>query len=209
MKMMSLTVRNMAFNLCSTICIEASMRTRRFSGAEIFAVLVSLASVAISVLGNRTQERLLAASVWPYVSFGSGNTSDDGQKRVIGFYLVNAGNGPARIKDFSLEYDHRKVASGLALLERCCGLSKVALLTSPVVGRVLRPGETLTYLQWPFSEAIADGWSKLDQARFGSMTMSVCYCSTLNECFEARSDRDDPLSVAACSVTPRTEQWHG
>ena len=37
------------------------MNARRLSGAEIFAVLVSLASVAISVLGNRTQERLLAA----------------------------------------------------------------------------------------------------------------------------------------------------
>jgi len=185
------------------------MRTRRFSGAEIFAVLVSLTSVAISVLGNRTQERLLAASVWPYVSFVSGNTSDDGQKRIIALSLVNAGSGPARIKKFSLEYDHQKVTSGLALMERCCGLPKVSLMTSPVVGRVLRPGDTITYLQLPFSEDIADGWSRLDRARFGSMVMSVCYCSTLNECFEARSDRDDPQPVEACSVTPRTEQWHG
>ena len=185
------------------------MRTRRFSSAEIFAVLVSLASVAISVLGNRTQERLLAASVWPYVSFASGNTSDDGQKRIIAFSLVNAGNGPARIKEFSLEYEHQKVASGLALLERCCGLPSVSLMTSPVVGRVLRPGETLTYLQLPFTEGIADGWRKLDQARFGSMVLSVCYCSTLNECFEARSDRDDPQPVGTCSVTPQAEKWHG
>ena len=185
------------------------MRTQRFSGAEVFAVLVSLASVAISVLGNRTQERLLAASVWPFVSFGSGNTSDDGQKRIIALSVVNAGNGPARIKGFSLEYDHEKVVSGHALLERCCGLPQVSLMTSPVVGRVLRPGDTLTYLQFPFSEDVADGWSKLDQARFGSMVMSVCYCSTLNECFEARSDRDDPQPVEACSATPRAEQWHG
>jgi len=185
------------------------MRTRRFSGAEIFAVLVSLASVAISVLGNRTQERLLAASVWPYVSFGSGNTSDDGQKRIIALSLVNSGNGPARIKDFSLEYDHQKVVSGLALMKRCCDLLNASLMTSPVVGRVLRPGDTLTYLQLPFSEDIADGWRKLDKARFGGLAMSVCYCSTLNECFEARSDRDDPQPVNACNVTPRTEQWHG
>ena len=185
------------------------MRSRRLSGAELFAVLVALASVAISVLGNRTQERLLAASVWPYVSFGSGNTGDDGQKRVIGFTLTNAGNGPARIKSFSLEYDHQKITSGLTLLERCCDLRGVSLITSPVVGRVLRPGDTITYLQLPFAEGIADGWSKLDHARFGSLTMSVCYCSTLNECFEARSDRDDPQPVEACSVTPRTEQWHG
>jgi len=185
------------------------MNTQRLSGAEIFAVLVSLASVAISVLGNRTQERLLAASVWPYVAFSSGNTSDDGQKRVIDFSLTNAGSGPARIKAFSLEYDHQKISSGMALLERCCNLPKMSLMTSPVVGRVLRPGDTITYLQLPFSDSIADGWSKLDQARFGNLTMSVCYCSTLNECFEARSDRDDPEPVNACKVPPRTEQWHG
>lgn len=196
-------------NPCPAIRIEALMRSRRFSGAEIFAVLVSLASVAISVLGNRTQERLLAASVWPYVSFGSGNTSDDGQKQLIAFSLTNAGSGPARIKAFSLEYDHQKVISGQALLERCCNLPRISMMTSPVVGRVLRPGDTITYLQLPFAESIADGWRKLDQARFGSLTMSVCYCSTLNECFDARSDRDDPEPVAACSVPARPEQWHG
>ena len=185
------------------------MKNQRFSGAEIFAVLVSLASVAISVLGNRTQERLLAASVWPYVSFGSGNTSDDGEKRIIAMSLTNSGNGPARIKAFALEYDHQKVTSGTALLERCCGLARISLLTTPVVGRVLRPGDTLTYLQLPYSDSIADGWNKLDKARFGPMTVSVCYCSTLNECFEARSDRDDPLPVDACKVPPRAEQWHG
>jgi hypothetical protein len=189
------------------------MKMRRFSSAEIFAVLVSLVSVAISINGNRTQERLLAASVWPYISFGSGNTNEDGQKRIITLSLTNAGNGPARIKEFSLEYDHQKVASGFTLLERCCSLSKAAvtkvtLTTSPVVGRVLRPGDTITYLQLPLSEGIADGWSKLDQVRFG-LVMSVCYCSTLNECFEARSDRDDPQPAQTCNATSRAEQWHG
>jgi hypothetical protein len=32
----------------------------------------------------------------------------------------------------------------------------------PVVGRVLRPGDSVTYLQLRFSEDIADGWSKLE-----------------------------------------------
>lgn len=184
------------------------MRTR-FSGAEIFAVLVSLASVSISVIGNRTQERLLAASVWPYVSFGSGNTSDDGEKRVLAFSLTNSGSGPARIKDFSLELDHRKVVSGAELLKRCCGLAKVPVLTSSVVGRVLRPGDNAIYLQLPYSDAIAEGWTALDKARFGRLVMKVCYCSTLDDCFEAQSEGDDPRPVAACSVTPREEQWHG
>lgn len=190
------------------------MRTHRFSGAEIFAVLMSLVSVGIAVLGNRTQERLLAASVWPYISFDSGNTSDDGQ-HVVSLALMNSGNGPARIKEFTLEYEHKRFNSGLSLLEHCCGLSdsavlqKTPLMTSPVVGRVLRPGDTITYLQLPYSEPIADSWHKLDKARFGPLVMSVCYCSTLNDCFQARSDRDDAEPVKACPVTPRAEQWHG
>lgn len=185
------------------------MKTRRFSGPEIFAVLVSLASVAISVIGNRTQERLLAASVWPYIAFNSGNTSDDGQKRVIALTLMNAGSGPARIKDFSLEYDGQRIASAGTLLERCCGMRGASLMTSPVVGRVLRPGDTITYLQLPYSAEIADGWATLDRARFGKLAMSVCYCSTLDECFEARSDRDDPRPVDTCSVKPRSAHWGG
>jgi hypothetical protein len=185
------------------------MKHRRLSGAELFAVLVALASVAISMLGNRTQERLLAASVWPYVSFSSGNRSDDGRTRVLGFSLTNAGNGPALIKGFSLEHDHRKISSGQSLLEACCDLHGVSLMTAPVVGRVLRPGDTITYLQVPYVEDNAQGWSRLDRARFGKMVMSVCYCSTLDDCFETRSDRVDPQPVAACAVPPRPEQWHG
>ena len=79
---------------------------KTFSNAELFAVLVSVTSVTISVIGNRTQERLLAASVWPYLSFNTGNTSDDGQRQVISLAVVNSGNGPARIRQFTLEYDH-------------------------------------------------------------------------------------------------------
>ena len=64
---------------------------KTFSNAELFAVLVSVTSVAISLIGNRTQERLLAASVWPYLSFNTGNTSDDGQHQVISLAVVNSG----------------------------------------------------------------------------------------------------------------------
>ena len=181
---------------------------RRFSSAEIFAVLVSIASVTISVLGNRTQERLLAASVWPYLSFASGNTSDDGQKQEIAIGVANSGNGPARIRDFGLEYDHHRVASGSDLLEQCCGMRPSRLLTSPIVGRVLRPGEAITLLKLQLTPDIAEGWHRLDKARFG-FVLSACYCSTLNECWNIASDKSDPAPVERCNDTPREQQWHG
>ena len=181
---------------------------KTFSSAELFAVLVSLTSVTISVIGNRTQERLLAASVWPYLSFNTGNTSDDGLRKVISLAVINSGNGPARIREFALEYDHKNVATASGLLQDCCNLKSDVVLTSPVVGKVLRPGEQVILLQLPFAAEIADGWHRFDKARF-EFVFSACYCSTLNECWSVRSDRSDPEPIAACKDMPREAQWHG
>ena len=180
----------------------------RLSNAEFFAVIVSLASIGIAVLGNRTQERLLAASVWPYLSFNSGNTSDDGQQKVIAVTVTNSGNGPARLRRFALEYEGKPITSARALLERCCALAPDLVITSQIVGRVLRPGEQANLLVVPYVAAIADGWKKLDRARFG-FVYTACYCSTLGECWESRSDRDEPAPIEACAAMPPAAQWHG
>lgn len=181
---------------------------RRLTSAELFAVVVSAVSLFISVLGNRTQERLLAASVWPYLSFTSGNTTDDGKQRVISIGVENAGNGPARIRRFALEYEHHGFISASKLLDACCNFHPSNMLTSPVVGRVLRPGERITIMQVPPLPDSADGWRRLDHARF-SFVYTACYCSTLNECWNIRSDRDDPTPVAECAETPSSWKWHG
>lgn len=180
---------------------------RRFSSAELFAVVVSLASVAISVLGNRTQERLLAASVWPNLSFETGNTTDNRQEHVISISVTNSGNGPARIRTFSLDWAGAHFLNASALIERCCDMHP-DVTTSPVVGKVLRPGEQVRVLEVPYAAAIADGWHKLDRARF-EFALRACYCSTLGECWNARSDGADPEPVAECPATPRKEQWQG
>jgi hypothetical protein len=179
---------------------------KRFTTTEIFAVLISIASVAISVNGNRTQERLLSASVWPYLSFGTGNTSDDGQSKVINLSITNSGNGPARIKDFSVEYDKQKLTSAYVLMDRCCALKATLAMTSPVIGKVLRPGEELNVFKLPFSVDIADGWKLLDRKRF-EVILSACYCSTLDECWNVRSDQPDPAPVPVCRA--KSSQWHG
>jgi hypothetical protein len=181
---------------------------RRLTNAELFAVVVSAVSLIISVLGNRTQERLLSASVWPFLSFTSGNTSDDGQQKIIAITIENSGNGPARIRRFGLEYDHRDFTSAGTLLEKCCDFHPPNVMTSPVAGRVLRPGEQITFLQVAPTPETAEGWQRLDRARFG-FVYSACYCSTLDECWDVRSDRADPVAVATCGETPRDRQWHG
>jgi hypothetical protein len=180
---------------------------KRLNSTELFAVLVSIASVTISINGNRTQERLLAASVWPYLSFDSGNTSDDGQRKVIDIAVTNSGNGPARVKEFSVEYDHQVMANAGDLISRCCQFTAPNIITSPAVGKVLRPGEAVHLLQLPFAAEIADGWRRLDKQRF-NVILHTCYCSTLNECWTTRSDQTDPVAVSACS-DKRTDRWHG
>lgn len=181
---------------------------RRFSSAELFAVIVSLASVAISVLGNRTQERLLAASVWPNLSFETGNTSEDRREHVITVSVTNSGNGPARIRDFSLSYAGVRFRNASELLARCCALKPDIVTTSPVVGKVLRPAEQVRVLEVPYAAPIAEGWHQLDLERF-NFALSACYCSTLGECWNARSDGTDPEPVGACKPAAPAEQWRG
>ena len=77
-----------------------------------------------------------------------------------------------------------------------------------MVGKVLRAGEQVTFLQLPHTPEIAEGWRRFDRVRF-DLVLSACYCSTLNECWNARSDREDPEPVATCGSMAPEERWHG
>ncbi|MBL8299580.1 MAG: hypothetical protein JNN30_14680 [Rhodanobacteraceae bacterium] len=113
---------------------------------SVGAVLISAVSLGVAVSSNRTQERLLAASTWPYVQYGTGNRDANGDD-VINFSIANAGVGPARIQTFQLLYQGEPQANAGALLSHCCdGKGKnLATVTSSVEG-VLKVGESGSFL---------------------------------------------------------------
>jgi hypothetical protein len=167
------------------------------------AVLISAISLYVANSANRAQERMMAASTWPHVQYGTGNRLDDGSSSIT-FNLHNAGVGPARIKTVQVIADGAPMVDAASLLRTCCGTAHghVQTITSHPE-RVLVAGEEMTFLRYDEKTADPAVWEKLNRARF-DVRLLACYCSVLDDCWMLDSELDDPQPVAACpSVPPR------
>lgn len=67
------------------------------------AILLSVVSLFVAISANRTQERMLAASIWPSLLFSTSNTAPDGTPQ-LGIDLLNRGIGPARVRWLEMYY---------------------------------------------------------------------------------------------------------
>ena len=185
-------------------------RFQRYLGTAI-AIVVSLISLGVALSANRTQERLLAASVWPSLEFGTGNRDDDGRD-VIRLEIGNNGVGPARLRGVQVQYRGESAPNAVALLKLCCGLGDdpVNTVTSGTRGRTLKAGDTITLLMLYREVSAKDLWERFNRERF-DVTIRACYCSVLDDCWIYDSSHADvePDEVASCSPLARTEEWSG
>ncbi len=172
------------------------------------AVLVSAISLALAISANATQERLLAASTWPILQYGTGNRSDEGES-AISLSLQNAGVGPARVRTVQVFYDGRPHGHARALLEPCCGAKGRPLLTvTSTPEKVLTAGDGIRLLR--VDEAGADPalWQALNQERFGIRVLA-CHCSALDDCRVMDSTLRDPSPIAQCPDIAPALRWRG
>jgi hypothetical protein len=176
------------------------------------AVLISALSLAVAISANRTQEKLLAASTWPSLQFGTSNLSDDLTPE-ISFQLSNAGVGPARLRWVALRYKDQPIGDQSALFKACCDSPDGARYQSQSITSsiepVLKAGETIKMFRLR-----KDGnpdWliGKLNDER-QHLTLRACYCSVLNDCwlFDSTSEQE-PVSLAQCAALPVGEAWSG
>jgi hypothetical protein len=171
----------------------------------VSAILISLASVWIASRADSTQERLLAASVWPYIQYGTSNL-DDAKKPDITLQLMNAGVGPARIRWMSVTYRDRPMASASELLRACCSVAGSPNIsryrdTSQVDHTVLVPHDTVNFIEVPYTPAILPEYRRLDRERF-RVQVRVCYCSVLDDCWIMDSREDEPHRDNNCPNHP-------
>lgn len=175
------------------------------------AIVVSIVSLFVAISANRTQERMLAASVWPSLLFSTSNAAPDGSPR-IGIDLLNRGTGPARVRWLEMYHHDAVLADWRDLLQRCCGATpeQVARLpgfTSGVQNRVLGADEWVQMLQLPREDTPEPLWHALDRER-QHIRMRACYCSVLDDCWIFDSRREDPEPVARCPA-PAAVLWRG
>lgn len=175
------------------------------------AIVVSVVSLFVAISANRTQERMLAASVWPSLLFSTSNATTDGAPR-IGIDLLNRGTGPARVRWLEMYYGDALLLDWRDLLRRCClqqsaQVDQVQGFTSGVQNRVLGADEWVQMLQIPRSGVPEAVWNALDRER-SRVRMRACYCSVLDDCWIFDSSKEDPEPVRRCP-TPGKVLWQG
>lgn len=177
------------------------------------AVLISAISLYVALSANKTQERLLAASTWPHVQYGSGNRLDDG-KDAITLTLSNAGVGPARVRSVRLRHGGVVTRDADDLLRTCCAPPAGTLTTitqNPV--RVLVPGESAVFLRYDRKGADDPVYAAFDRARW-DVEVEVCYCSVLDDCWSLTTRPAEPepreaTPVDRCPIVPVEERYKG
>ena len=157
--------------------------TRSASRYETFiATFIALLAVCVAGYTAYMQRQQVRAAVWPILEFDSSNGP-------IRFTLANKGVGPAIIKHVILKVDGQPVRNWAEVLEKILGPGYHPGEESDMSSRVFAAGES-TSVFTPHEEAqkpIAFDksnplWAKLDAAR-GHVTVEICYCSTLGECW--------------------------
>lgn len=145
-------------------------------------------------------ERLVESNSLPYLQI-SGSNMD----RRLTLKAANQGVGPAKIMTAEILVDGRPVQSLDALIDACCGKGDHAdLYSSLLEGRMVRPGDSVAFVDYRETPANRDHLLAVDRARRdGRIETRLCYCSVFNDCWLAQSDDPTPNPVNSC-VAPKT-----
>jgi hypothetical protein len=176
--------------------------TRTASRYETFiATFIALLAVSVAGYTAYMQRQQVRAAVWPILEFDSSNGP-------IRFILANKGVGPAIIKHVILKVDNQPAKNWAEVVERILGPGYHPGEESDMSGRVFAAGESMNVFT-PHDEAqnpvVFDKsnplWAKLDAGR-GHITVEICYCSTLGECWTLRGGGMSPGTTTQARGCP-------
>jgi len=163
------------------------------------AIVISLISLAVGFYNAQSQQRMVAATSWPFLVYNTRQVSDR-----LTLRFQNEGVGPARLKTLIVRYHGREAHGFVQFLQICCGLipSDVGKMGGIVWESrptgLYRPGEHLDLLVLDRTATNARIWEKLSHART-QLQFQACYCSVLNDCWTSNLDAlTDPKPVSYC-----------
>jgi hypothetical protein len=167
----------------------------------IIATLVGFCALCVSGYTAYMQRQQVRGAVWPILQFDSSNGP-------IQFTLANKGVGPAIIKHVIVKVDDQPVKNWVEVLEKILGPGYHPGEESDMSNRVFSAGESMNVFTphddaqnpIPFDRS-NPLWAKLDTGR-SRVTVEICYCSTLGECWTLRGGGTTPSTTTeGCSVS--------
>src|SRR4030095_7808547 len=169
----------------------------------VIATLVGLCALCVSGYPAYVQRQQVRAAVWPILEFYSSNAPD------MHFTLANKGVGPAIIRNVIVKVDDQPVRNWNDVLEKIFGPGEHPRSESDMSGRVFAAGESMTVLTL-FDAAHGEPlvfdktdplWVKMNKDR-ERVTVEICYCSTLNECWTLHADGLKPGTTTETGYCP-------
>jgi hypothetical protein len=174
------------------------------------AITISVISLFVAVAHGRTEEKLVAASSWPFLVFRSSENGMITREHTLTMRLQNSGVGPARVHSVKVLFDGRAIRDHADLMAQCCGLKttdleeqiKLGLVSQSEVVGVLPAREGVNFLAWrerPGQTLVLKSLNAvLEKLRF-----EACYCSVLDECWTSDlTPTANPHRVEQCPVDP-------
>jgi hypothetical protein len=170
------------------------------------AITISVISLFVAVAHGRTEEKMVAASSWPFLTFATERDGLDAGGWTIYLRLQNSGVGPARVKWLRMILDGRPMRGRGDLMTHCCGVAdgtvddqvRIGLVSQNSPVGVLPARDTTNILAWRARPGNASLMSKLDGVRH-RIHAQACYCSVLDECWVSDlTATADPHKVNEC-----------
>jgi hypothetical protein len=158
----------------------------------VIATLIGCVAVCVAGYTAYMQRQQVRAAVWPILEFESSNGPD------IHFTLANKGVGPAIIRNVVVMVDGQPVKNWYEVFDKLLGPGEHRGSESDMRGHVFSAGESMTV----FTPHDANGnpiafdksnpvWVEMNKDR-ARITVEICYCSTLGECWTLRGGAVTP-----------------
>jgi hypothetical protein len=167
----------------------------------VIATLVGFCALCVSGYTAYMQRQQVRAAVWPILQFDHSNGP-------IRFTLANKGVGPAIIKHVVVKVDDEPVKNWAEVLQKILGPGYHPGAEADMRGRVFAAGESLDVFtphddgQNPVAFDRSNPlWQKLNTGR-ERVTVEICYCSTLGECWIVRGGGKTPNTTTPTRHCP-------
>lgn len=172
------------------------------------AIVISLISLGVGYYNAESQQKMVAATSWPFLVYETSRSLDVEHDRVT-LRISNQGVGPARLKSLEVRYGDTQVHGLLELLTVCCGLpagtdwdglTRLGLILESRPVGLYRPGDGVDIVVLERTADNAPMWDKLADARL-HLAFKACYCSVLGDCWTSDLDPiSDPEPVESCPI---------
>lgn len=145
--------------------------------AVVIASLIGLLALAVSGYTAYVQREQLRAQVWPHLLLARSTVDPR-------YFLSNTGTGPAKIAALRVTIHGAPIKNRAALL-KAIGFTNEELTWSTVAGTVLPAGKELSFIQPSNSTQSREHLIQLMHDGSNDLSMTVCYCSVLDDCWVA------------------------